>query len=212
MHIHSKYGRKVADALHPYCKSYRCFFPLDNTGSLFGALGGVIPEMPKASGIVTSAEAFNRISYKTFFDGHPDEPVCVVSRRCSPHGFGHARGVHIKREFSVSESRFLEFLPYLAATAVAALAVFPAAGLNRAVWRNLAPPGFWRILSAVAATVCVAAAMGFAYDRLDGVPRSLPVLQFLAGVAVLSGARVLQKFGQLAREEREDFGDPARAN
>ena len=60
--------------------------------------------------------------------------------------------------FRVSESRFLEFLPYLAATAVAALAVFPAAGRNRAAWRNLAPPGFWRILTAVAATVCATAA------------------------------------------------------
>ena len=110
--------------------------------------------------------------------------------------------------FRVSESRFLEFLPYLAATAVAALAVFPAAGLNRAAWRNLAPPGFWRILTAVAATVCATAALGFAYDRLDGMPRLLPVLQFLAGVAFLSGARVLQKFGQLAREERETSAIP----
>ena len=114
----------------------------------------------------------------------------------------------LSENFGVSESRFLGFLPYLAATAVAALAVFPAAGLNRSAWRDLAPPGFWHILSAVAATVCAAAAMGFAYDRLDGVPRSLPVLQLLAGVAVLSGARAPHRFGQLAREDRKTSAIP----
>ncbi len=108
----------------------------------------------------------------------------------------------------VSESRFLEFLPYLAATAVAALAVFPAAGLNRTVWRNFALPGHWRVLSAVAATVCAAAAMGFAYNRLDGLPGSLPILQFLAGQAFLSGARALHRFGHLAREDRKTSAIP----
>ena len=114
----------------------------------------------------------------------------------------------LSENFGVSESQFLEFLPYLAATAVAALAVFPAAGLNRTVWRNFALPGYWRVLSAVAATVCAAAAIGFAYNRLDGLPRSLPILQFLAGQAVLSGARVLHRFGRLAREDRKTSAIP----
>ena len=108
----------------------------------------------------------------------------------------------------LSESRFLEFLPYLAATAVAALAVFPAAGLNRTVWRNFALPGYWRVLSAVAATVCTAAAAGFAYNRLDGLPRSLPILQFLVGQAILSGACALHRFGHLAREDRKTSAIP----
>jgi hypothetical protein len=114
----------------------------------------------------------------------------------------------LSENFGVSEGRFLEFLPYLAATAVAALAVFPAAGLNRTVWRNFALPGYWRVLSAVAATVCAAAAMGFAYNRLDGLPRSLPVLQLLAGQALLSGARALHRFGHLAREDRKTSAIP----
>jgi hypothetical protein len=109
----------------------------------------------------------------------------------------------LSENFGVSESRFLEFLPYLAATAVAALAVFPAVGLNRTVWLNFALPGYWRVLSAVAATVCAAAAMGFAFNRLDGLPRSLPILQCLAGQAILSGARLLHRFGRLAREGRK---------
>jgi hypothetical protein len=114
----------------------------------------------------------------------------------------------LSENFAVSESRFLEFLPYLAATAVAALAVFPASGLNRTVSRNFPFPGCWRVLSAVAATVCGAAAMGFAYNRLNGVPHSLPILQLLAGPAVLSGARVLHRFGQFAREDRRTSAIP----
>ena len=114
----------------------------------------------------------------------------------------------LSENFRVSERRFLEFLPYFAATGMAALAVFPAAGLNRTVWRNFALPGYWRVLSAVAATVCAAAAMGFAYNRLDGLPPSLPILQFLAGLAILSGGRALHRFGHMAREDRKTSAIP----
>ncbi len=109
----------------------------------------------------------------------------------------------LRANFEASPSQFLEFLPYAGATAIAALAVFPAAGLNRRVWRNFGLPGYWRIVSAVAATVCVAAAIGFAYNRLDGVPRSLPILQFLAGQAILSGARILHGLGHAMRNGRK---------
>ncbi len=91
--------------------------------------------------------------------------------------------------FEVSEARLLEFLPYLAATAVAALAMFSAGGLNRTVRRYFAHPDYWRVMGAVAAIVCAAAAIGFAYNRLDGVPRSLPVLQLLATGHSFGGTR-----------------------
>ncbi len=107
----------------------------------------------------------------------------------------------LHENFEVSEARLLEFLPYLAATAVAALAMFSAAGLNSTVRRYFAHPDYWRVMGAVAAIVCAAAAIGFAYNRLDGVPRSLPVLQLLAGQAILLGARALHRVGRMARED-----------
>jgi lipopolysaccharide/colanic/teichoic acid biosynthesis glycosyltransferase len=121
----------------------------------------------------------------------------------------------LRDNFEVSATRLWEFLPYLLATALATIAVFPAAGLNRTVWRFAALPDYMRVIGALAAAVCVSAVMGFAYNRLDGVPRSLPVLQLLAGYAIFTGARALHKLRHMSRENRKasaallEFSTPA---
>ena len=105
--------------------------------------------------------------------------------------------------FELSEKRLLDFLPHLLTTAAVAAAVFSAAGLNRAVWRFSLLADYLRVVGAVATTVCVAAAVGFAYDRLNGVPLSLPMMQFLAGQALLLGGRAMHRWSHVAREERK---------
>ncbi len=109
----------------------------------------------------------------------------------------------LRENLVVSESRLWEFLPYLLATTVAAATVFPAVSLNRTVWRYAALPDYLRAIGAVAATVCAAAAKAFAYNRLDGVPRSLPILQLLAGKALLTSARALYRLRHISRENRK---------
>ena len=109
----------------------------------------------------------------------------------------------LRENFEVVQSRLLEFLPYLAATAAASFLIFPAAGLNRSVWRFSSLPDYLRVTTAVAAVVFAAAATSFAYNRLEGIPRSLPVLQLLAGTAFMTGARVLHRLTHAAREKRK---------
>ncbi len=109
----------------------------------------------------------------------------------------------LRENFEVQESRLLEFLPYLAATATASSLIFPAVGLNRSVWRFSSLPDYLRVINAVTAVVLAAAAMAFAYNRLEGVARSLPILQLLAGTAFMTGARVLHRLTHAARQERK---------
>jgi len=109
----------------------------------------------------------------------------------------------LRENFELSQERIVEFLPYLAATALSALIVFPATGLNRAVWRFSSLPDYLRVTAAMAATVFGAVAMTFAFNRLEGVARSLPILQMLAGSTLLTGARVLHKVIHLARREQK---------
>lgn len=109
----------------------------------------------------------------------------------------------LRENFEVQESRFLQFLPYFAATAAASSLVFSGAGLNRTVWRFSGLPDYLRVTSAVVAVAIAATAMVFAYNRLDGVARSLPILQILAGTAFMTGARVLHRLTHAAQQERK---------
>jgi lipopolysaccharide/colanic/teichoic acid biosynthesis glycosyltransferase len=99
----------------------------------------------------------------------------------------------LRENFEVAASRFVAFLPYLLATLASAFVVFPVAGLNRFVWRFSSFHDHMVVTGAVAVAATAAAGMAFAYNRLDGVARSLPFLQFLTGTALLIGARVLHR-------------------
>jgi len=109
----------------------------------------------------------------------------------------------LRENFEVQESRLLEFLPYVAATAAASSVVFASADLNRTVWRFSGLPDYLRVTAAVAVVAFAATAMAFAYNRVDGIARSLPILQFLAGTAFMTGARVLQSLTHTARQQRK---------
>jgi lipopolysaccharide/colanic/teichoic acid biosynthesis glycosyltransferase len=105
--------------------------------------------------------------------------------------------------FEIRSDRAVELLPYVVATVALTLAVWPAAGLNRTVWRFSGLPDYLRLTGAMAATAVGAVAATFAYNRLEGVARSLPFLQFLAGTAFLMGVRVLHKLSYEIRQHRK---------
>jgi lipopolysaccharide/colanic/teichoic acid biosynthesis glycosyltransferase len=111
--------------------------------------------------------------------------------------------LYLRRNFDVPSELFWAFLPYLFVTGVTAAAIFPAAGLYRTVWRFSALPDYLRVTGAVAVAVLIAFAAGFAYNRLDGVSRALPFLQFLAANALLTGVRILHRLGHIVREDRK---------
>ena len=109
----------------------------------------------------------------------------------------------LRENFEFALNRFTEFLPYLLATLAIALAVFPVAGLNRSLWRFSSLHDHLTVTAAVAATVAGAVGLAFVYNRLDGVARSLPFLQFLTCTAFLTGARVLHRLVHEARRDRK---------
>ena len=110
----------------------------------------------------------------------------------------------LRENFNVSSAKLIGFLPFLLATLVMALAVFPLTGLNRSVWRFSSLHDHLLVTAAVSATVAGAVGIDFAYDRLEGVARSLPFLQFLTGTAFLTGVRVLHRLAH-------DFSSASRA-
>src|SRR5579871_6579983 len=100
-----------------------------------------------------------------------------------------AFAVTMRENFDVSQAQPWSYLPFMCATAFSALALFAIAGLHRTVWRFSGFYDYVKVAATAVATSLAAIGLTFAYNRLEGVPRSLPFMQVLAAVAFLTSAR-----------------------
>ena len=106
---------------------------------------------------------------------------------------GSFSALALRSNFEIPEAQFYPFLPYLGMSLAAVLVIFPLAGVNRAIWRFSSLRDHLRLTLALAGSIAVAVALTFAVNRLEGIARSLPVLQFLTCTALLIGARMLHQ-------------------
>ena len=97
----------------------------------------------------------------------------------------------LRENFSIDAVEWEAFSPYLAITLIVAGPILVLFQLNQSVWRFSGLADYGRAVGATASIVTAAMAAGFVVNRLDGVARSLPILQGMAMVAGLVGARVL---------------------
>lgn len=109
----------------------------------------------------------------------------------------------LRENFEVSLDRLSQAYPYLLATFAFSLIFFAAVGTNRAVWRFSALIDYLRVAEAVALITVGAVSITFAYNRLDGLARTLPFLQALVGVALLVSARVLHRLSHERRRQEK---------
>lgn len=108
----------------------------------------------------------------------------------------------LRENFAVAPERWAAFLPYCAALALASIVVFPLMGLPRTIWRLTTMSDFMRVLTATTVATIAGVVLAFAFNRLDGVARSLPVLQLVLGGAMLVGVRVIARLNYQARLSR----------
>jgi lipopolysaccharide/colanic/teichoic acid biosynthesis glycosyltransferase len=99
----------------------------------------------------------------------------------------------LRDNLEIAPARLIQLLPYLIATVLAGVPVLHLAGLNRTLWRFSALVDYLRVILAVIVTVLLAMGFGFIFNRLDGVARSLPILQGLLMVSALIGVRVAMR-------------------
>ncbi len=99
----------------------------------------------------------------------------------------------LRDNLEFSPERTAAILPYLLLTLLAAAPVLLASGLNRTLWRFSSLVDYLRVALAAIATVLLAVALGFIFNRMEGVARSLPVLQGLVMACALVGARVAMR-------------------
>ena len=89
--------------------------------------------------------------------------------------------------------RFAALLPYLAITLSVSVAVLPAFGIPRAIWRFTALGDYLKIAAATMVIVLGAVTLCFAYSRMEGIARAIPIIQGLLILAALIGFRILMR-------------------
>jgi lipopolysaccharide/colanic/teichoic acid biosynthesis glycosyltransferase len=99
----------------------------------------------------------------------------------------------------ISIDRIIGIAHYIAISLSVAAVVFFVLGLNRVIWRFASVQDILRVIFAVLLTIIMAVAVGFAANRLDGVPRAVPILQGILAVALMMSARMA------ARIQRTQF-------
>ena len=116
--------------------------------------------------------------------------------------------VIVRDNFDISHPRMLVLAPYLIATIVMSIFIISLFGVNRLVWRFSCLADYLRLVAAMTAISIASLAITFAFNRLDGVPRSLPFIQFNFSITLLVGLRVLYRLRYLARRSRRTSMTP----
>jgi lipopolysaccharide/colanic/teichoic acid biosynthesis glycosyltransferase len=114
-----------------------------------------------------------------------------------------AAALLLRDNLEVSPARFRDLLPYLTITLAVGAGVISVMGLNRAVWRLSAMPDYLRIMAAMVSTVILSVAIAFIGFRLEGIARSLPILQCILGTCLLVGSRVAARLHYTMRRRAE---------
>ena len=96
----------------------------------------------------------------------------------------------IRDNFVPSAPRLQAIVPYSLLCILSATIVFNASRLNRALWRYVSLKDILKLIAAVTIALLLALLGAFTLNRLEGVPRSLPVIQWFLLAAAMGGARI----------------------
>ena len=108
----------------------------------------------------------------------------------------------LRSNFDVSAEQVGAFLPYLTVTTLTSAVVIYCSGMDRQIWRFTMLPDYLRLANlCIAIVVCTLVAV-FAYNRMDGVARALPIIQIILMSVALISARVLYRVHRARRTGR----------
>lgn len=107
----------------------------------------------------------------------------------------------LRDSFETRPQQIVALLPYIGLTLAAAIPGSALFRLNQSIWRLSGMPDYLNVLGAAILTVAAAVGLGFLVNRLDGVARSLPVIQTCLIVLGLVGVRVVARLRHAGREK-----------
>ncbi len=96
----------------------------------------------------------------------------------------------LRDNLELNYERLAGITPYIFLTAITGTVVLLVSGVHRGLWRYSSLPDLLRIVAAATVTILLTQFLAFYVDRLEGLPRSLPAIQWFVVIAALAGTRV----------------------
>jgi lipopolysaccharide/colanic/teichoic acid biosynthesis glycosyltransferase len=115
----------------------------------------------------------------------------------------------LRDSFETKPEQVVALLPYLGLTLAAAIPSLAVFRLNQRIWRLSGMADYLNVLGAAVLIVASAVALGFLVNRLNGVARSLPVIQACLIVFGLVGVRVVTRLRHAGRGRAAAQSAPA---
>ena len=99
----------------------------------------------------------------------------------------------LRDNLEFSPERMVALTPYLLFSVGAGALLLPVVGTNRGFWRYSTFSDFLRVAIGAPLTVLAATSATFAYDRLEGLARAIPVLHVILAVALMCALRAAMR-------------------
>jgi lipopolysaccharide/colanic/teichoic acid biosynthesis glycosyltransferase len=107
----------------------------------------------------------------------------------------------LRENFDFSWAKMSTLATYFGFTLATAAVVIPLLGLNRSVWRYSSMTDYLYLLAASLLITFGAVAASFVATRMDGVARSIPILQPVLILVFLAAARVFMRLRHAGRQK-----------
>jgi FlaA1/EpsC-like NDP-sugar epimerase len=111
----------------------------------------------------------------------------------------------LRDNFEFSEAHLRDLVPYLSITVACAAVAFSISGVSWTVWRASALHDYIVIAASSLAAVLAAVSISFLLNRLEGVPRTVPVLTPMNIIFALVAVRVLVRLRHDRRARPPQF-------
>jgi lipopolysaccharide/colanic/teichoic acid biosynthesis glycosyltransferase len=105
----------------------------------------------------------------------------------------------LRDSFETRPEQIVGLLPYLGLTLAATVASLAVFKLNQSIWRLSSLPDHLSVVGAAILIVASAVGLGFLVNRLEGVARSLPIIQACLTIFSLVGVRVVARLRHAGR-------------
>lgn len=109
----------------------------------------------------------------------------------------------VRDNLELSPARVAAAKEYFALTLASGAVILPLLGIHRSIWRMSVLTDYSRIAVAACLVVLTGVAVTFQVNRMDGVARSLPILQILVMTTLMVGARVFIRQYHSMRQRRK---------